>query len=54
MFTSDNEEEDGKESLNIFHRALGGEIIELRGRGHYTMGDMETIEFPELLEVILR
>ena len=54
MFTADNEEDDGKESLKIFHQALGGEIIELRGRGHYTMSDMGTTEFPELLEVILR
>lgn len=54
MFTADNEEKEGKESLNIFHEALGGEIIELKGHGHYTMGDMETAEFPELLEVVLK
>ncbi|MEK7566831.1 MAG: alpha/beta hydrolase [Patescibacteria group bacterium] len=53
MFTSDNEEADGKKSLEIFHKALGGEIIELKGRGHYTMNDMKTAEFPELLEAIL-
>ena len=54
MFTSDNEEDAGKESLKIFNQALGGEVIELRGRGHYTMGDMGTIEFPELLEAIMK
>jgi len=54
MFTADNEEKDGKKSLKIFHDVLGGEIIELKGRGHYVMGDMGTEEFPELLEVILR
>ncbi len=53
MFTADNEEEDGKESLKIFHKALGGEIIELKGRGHYIIGSMGTEEFPELLKVIL-
>lgn len=53
MFTSDNEEEDGKKSLRIFHKALGGKIIELKGRGHYTIGDMETEEFPELLKEII-
>ncbi len=53
MFTSDNEEEYGKESLKIFHKAIGGEIIELKGRGHYTFKDMRTEEFPELLKVIL-
>jgi predicted alpha/beta hydrolase family esterase len=52
MFTADNEEEDGKKSLQIFHNALGGKIIELKGRGHYTMDDMGTVEFPELLEII--
>lgn len=53
MFTADDEEDDGKESLKIFHEALGGEIIELSGHGHYTMGDMGTEEFPELLKAVL-
>ena len=53
MFTADNEEPDGKKSLNIFRDALGGTVIELKGRGHYTMNDMKTEEFPELLEVCL-
>ena len=50
MFTANDEEEDGKKSLEIFHHALSGKIIELKGRGHYTMSDMGTDEFPELLE----
>lgn len=54
MFTSDDEEEDGKKSLKIFHDALGGKILDLKGHGHYTFGDMGTEEFPELLEVIMR
>lgn len=53
MFTANDEEEDGKKSLEIYHKALNGEIIELKGHGHYTQGDMGTAEFPELLEVIL-
>ena len=52
MFTADNEEADGKKSLGIFHQALGGRIIELKRHGHYTMGDMGVIEFPELIEII--
>lgn len=52
MFTADDEEEGGKKSLVMFHTALGGEVIELPGRGHYTLGDMKTEEFPELLKVI--
>jgi len=54
MFTADDEEDEGKESLKIFHQALGGEIVELKGHGHYTLGDMGTEEFPELLEVIVK
>jgi len=38
--------------LKIFHKALGGEVIELNGSGHYTLGDMKTEEFPELLDAI--
>ncbi|MFH0937058.1 MAG: alpha/beta hydrolase [Candidatus Daviesbacteria bacterium] len=53
MFTADDEEEDGKKSLNIFHESLGGQIIELKGRGHYTQNDMGKEELPELLEVVL-
>lgn len=54
MFTADNEENDGKESLKMFHKALGGEVTELQGRGHYTLGDMGTEEFPELLEKLVQ
>jgi len=52
MFVSDDEYEDGKKSVEIFHRALGGELIELSGRGHFTMDSMGTDAFPELLAVI--
>lgn len=52
LFTSDNEESDGKKSLEIFHEALGGKIIELKNHGHFTIGDMMTEEFPELLKEI--
>jgi hypothetical protein len=53
MFTADDEKNDGKKSLKIFHEALGGKIIELKGRGHYTLGDMGTEKFPELLKEII-
>lgn len=52
MFTSDDEEEDGKESVRIFHESLGGKLIDLPKHGHYTMGDMGTTEFPELLKEV--
>jgi predicted alpha/beta hydrolase family esterase len=54
MFTSNNEEEDGKKSLEIFHKALGGKITDLPNRGHYTFDDMGTEKFPELLENVIK
>ncbi len=53
MFISDDEEEDGKKSVEIFYKALGGERIELTDHGHFTMDSMGTDEFPELLKTIL-
>ncbi len=53
MFTADNEKADGKKSLHIFHSSLGGKIIELKGKGHYTLEDMGTEEFPELLKEVM-
>jgi hypothetical protein len=52
MFTSDTEMEDGKKSLVLYHAALGGDIVHLPGKGHYTIADMATHEFPELLSRI--
>ena len=54
MFTANDEEEDGKRSLEIYNQFLGGKIIELVGRGHYTEEDMGTHEFPELLKEVLK
>jgi len=53
MFTSDDEEEDGKISLKMYKKDLGGEIVELKNHGHFCFGDMGTEEFPELLEKII-
>lgn len=53
IFTSNDEAEDGKKSVVIFGKILEAKIIELKNKGHYTQGDMGTIEFPELLETIL-
>lgn len=52
IFTADDEEEDGKKGAKMFHDALGGKVINLQGHGHYTLKDMETEEFPELLDEI--
>jgi len=53
-FTADDEEDDGKTSLRMFHDVLEGTIIELKGRGHYTRGQMGTEEFAELLEIVTK
>ncbi len=53
IFTSNDEELKGKRSANIFNEFLEGEVIELKNKGHYTLGDMGTEEFPELLQKIL-
>ncbi len=53
-FTSDTEEDRGKESLKLFHEALGGEIISIPNYGHYRVEDMGTDKFLELVKVILK
>ncbi len=53
LFTADDEEMDGKKSLRIFYKFLGGKIINLKNHGHYTISDMKTEEFPELLKIII-
>lgn len=54
MFTADNEEEDGKKSLRMFHDVLDGKIIDLPGKGHYVLSDMKTEQFPELLQAVIQ
>ena len=54
MFTADDEEDDGKKSLQIFHDSLGGKIINIKGMGHYTLGDMGKEDIPELLEEVIK
>jgi leucyl-tRNA synthetase len=51
-FTSNDEEQDGKESVEIYSEALELKVIELKNHGHFTMGDMGTVEFPELIDLI--
>jgi len=53
IFTADDEEEDGKKSAKIFQKALNAKVIELSNKGHYTLEDMKTEEFPELLTKVL-
>lgn len=54
IFTSDDEVEDGKKSVKLFEKDIGGKIIELKNHGHYTFNKMRTYEFPELLDEIIK
>ena len=54
IFVSDDDYEDIIKSAELYHKKLEGKLIELNGRGHFTLGDMGTKEFPELLEEILK
>ncbi|MFA6386762.1 MAG: alpha/beta hydrolase [Candidatus Paceibacterota bacterium] len=53
MFTSNNEAEDGKKGLIMYHDKLGGKIINLKDHGHYILKHMGTEEFPELLKEVI-
>lgn len=53
IFTSNDEEEEGKMSVKMYYDAIGGQIINLKDHGHYTTKYMGTIEFPEILQKII-
>ena len=53
IFIADNEEEYKRQNAFDYQKELGGELIELKGMGHFTMGDMGKKDFPELLEAVL-
>jgi hypothetical protein len=54
MFYSDNDDKFIIESAKQIYSKLGGELICIKGKGHFTEKDMKTKEFPELLEEILK
>lgn len=54
IFTSNNEEEDGKKGSEMFHDALDGNVISLPSHGHYVLDKMGTEEFPELIKEVIK
>ncbi len=54
IFYADNDDEDIIKSAKDVHEKLDGRIIELKNHGHFTLDDMGTEEFPELLEECLK
>ena len=53
IFVSDDEREGIKKSVKILHEHLGGKLIELKGKGHFTMKYSIEKAFPELLKEVL-
>ena len=54
VFLSPDDDADILESVErIRLRLPSAKVIELPGRGHFTLGDMGTEEFPELRDVLL-
>lgn len=49
IFTSDDEEDDGKKSVRLYTDVLRAKVITLHGHGHFTQRDMGTEKFPALL-----
>lgn len=54
IFVSDNDIDIIKESAKIYEKALNAKLIEFHGKGHFSLGDLGTEEFPELLEEVLK
>ena len=54
IFTSDNDEERHIRAANLYGKSLSAQIIEIKGRGHFTLKWMGTEKFPELLEEVLK
>jgi len=50
---SDDDHDYILESSKIYEEGLGGRVLELKGKGHFTETSMGTEEFPELLGEIL-
>jgi predicted alpha/beta hydrolase family esterase len=55
IFISNDDDVDIKDSVSLIKDRIGEiETVSFEDRGHFTLGDMKTREFPELLDVLLR
>lgn len=55
VFISEDDEPAMLETVSLLEQSLKGvEIKRFSGKGHFTIGDMGTEEFPELLEEVLK
>jgi len=54
VFTSNNDMPSHIESADEYAKELPAKVIILKNHGHFTLGDMGTEEFPELLEEVLK
>lgn len=54
IFGSDNDMDDVQKTVQLLRDSVESIAYrEFRGRGHFTFGSMQTVEFPELLEALL-
>ena len=53
IFVSDNESSGIKRAVELYEKELGAKVIVLKNHGHFTLEDMGTKEFPELLKEVL-
>ena len=54
ILISDDEKQRHKDAAELFSNAMNGEILEIKGKGHFIYDSMGTTEFPELLEKITK
>jgi len=53
IICSDNDEDYRLDNAKNYYKKLGGRFIVLKNKGHFVEKDMDTNEFPELLDIVL-